>query len=290
MGHLYLGARLDTLRAAQNPDGGWGYFLGKQSWLEPTAYAAMALHGERAADRAWALLSSWQGRDGSWRPSADVQIPHWDTALCVTLASARGELDVPFRKGVAWLLGSSGMETDFWHRAAARTGLLDGERDLRLKAWPWKPGTASWVEPTAHTLLALKKASAKYSNHDLTERVRMGEAQLLDVRCRDGGWNYGSRAALGVDLPSYPETTALALLGLQGYSNLANSLELAGRMVRATKSPLARAWFAIALRLHGVEGPALPDNAPSPDLLITALEALGSPDGNHRFFKTGGSV
>ena len=44
----------------------------------------------------------------------------------------------------------------------------------------------------------------------------MGEAQLMDVRSRDGGWNYGSPAALGVDLPSYPETTALALVALQG--------------------------------------------------------------------------
>jgi hypothetical protein len=248
----------------------------------------MALHGERASDRAWTLLSSWQGRDGSWRPSADVQIPHWDTALCVTLATARGDLGAPFRKGVGWLLGSSGMETDFWHRAAARTGLLDGERDLSLKAWPWKPGTASWVEPTAHTLVALKKASAQFSSHDLTERVRLGEAQLLDVRCRDAGWNYGSRAALGVDLPSYPETTALALLGLQGHSNLENSLELAGRMARDTKSPLARAWFTIALRLHGGDAPAPLDNAPSSDLLVTALEALGSPYGNYHFFKTGG--
>src|SRR5262249_7832684 len=82
-------ARLAALRSTQNPDGGWGYFRGKQSWLEPTAYAALALHGEPAADRAWALLKSWQTKDGGWRPSADVQITHWDTALCVTLAAAR---------------------------------------------------------------------------------------------------------------------------------------------------------------------------------------------------------
>jgi len=285
-----LGTRLDILRAAQNPDGGWGYFPGRQSWLEPTAYAALALHGERAADRAWALLTSWQGRDGSWRPSAEVQIPHWDTALCVTLATARSDHGEAFRKGVGWLLECSGRETDFWHRAAARAGLLDGERDLSLKAWPWKPGTTSWVEPTAHTLVALKKASAGFSNRDLNERIRMGEAQLLDVRCRDGGWNYGSRAALGVDLPSYPETTALALLGLQGHANLANSLELAARMAHETKSPMARAWLAIALRLHGAEVLAFPDSVPSSDLLITALEALGAAGGNYLFFKTGGAA
>mgnify|MGYP003352936601 CR=1 FL=1 len=45
----YLNTRLEALRAAQNPDGGWGYFPGKESWLEPTAYAAMALHGDAAS-------------------------------------------------------------------------------------------------------------------------------------------------------------------------------------------------------------------------------------------------
>ena len=43
--------RLDALRKAQNPDGGWGYFAGKESWLEPTAYAAMALLGSRRRSR-----------------------------------------------------------------------------------------------------------------------------------------------------------------------------------------------------------------------------------------------
>ena len=53
------------LRQTQNADGGWGYFPGKQSWLEPTFYAAVALAGEAGADRAWALLKTWQNADGS---------------------------------------------------------------------------------------------------------------------------------------------------------------------------------------------------------------------------------
>ena len=90
----------ESLRQSQNADGGWGYFPGKQSWLEPTFYAAVALDGEPAADRAWELLKSWQGADGGWRPSADVQVASWGTALCVTLAQARGEFGEPFQKGV----------------------------------------------------------------------------------------------------------------------------------------------------------------------------------------------
>jgi len=264
-----------------------GYFRGKQSWLEPTVYAALALHSEAAAGRAWTLLRSWQRSDGSWRPAADVQIANWGTALCVTLATARGEFGAPFQNGVGWLLNSAGVESNLVNRTAARVGFVNAERNLSLKGWPWKPNTASWVEPTAHTLVALKKASAKFSNSDLRERVQLGEAQLLDVRCKDGGWNYGSRAALNVDLPSYPETTALALIGLQGHADLAGSLQRAAQMLGETSSRLARAWFTIALRLHGLEAPA-PSARPIPDVLVTALEALGSVDGNHRFFKTGG--
>ena len=290
MAESYLEVRLNALRRAQNPNGGWGYFPGKQSWIEPTAWAALALHGEPAADRAWTLLKSWQMSNGSWRPAKEVQIESWATALCVNISLLRAEFDEPWRKGVSWLLGSAGVESNWLNRAAASVGLLDAERDLSLKGWPWKPGTSSWVEPTAHTLIALKRSQTKVSGNALPSRVTIGEKQLLDVRSNDGGWNYGSRAALEVNLPSYAETTGLALLGLQGNAGAAKSLEVAKRMADDTRSPLARAWLTIALRLHGVKPPAPLDHPPSDDIYITAIEALGAEGGNYRFLKTGGDA
>lgn len=205
----------------------------------------------------------------------------------MTLATVRRETGPPLRKGVDWLLNVAGAEeSSLLTRAVAKLGVLETDRNFSLKGWPWKPGTSSWVEPTAHTLVALKRASTLSSFPDLSGRVRSGEAQLLDVRGRDGGWNYGSRSARGIDLPTYPETTGLALLGLQSHTGLSPSLDLAGKMLRETASPMARAWLTIALRLHAVEVPPLPDAAPSSDILITALEALGSGE-NYRFFKTG---
>ncbi len=283
VGESYLDERLNALRRSQNADGGWPYFPGKQSWLEPTAWAALALHGEPASDRAWKLLRSWQLADGSWRPSADVQISTWGTALCITIACVRGEYDDSFRKGVAWMLGISGKESVLWRRALASTGLFATDRDPKFKGWPWKPDTSSWVEPTAHSLVALKKAAPHFESGELKNRVQLGHGQLLDVRGSDGGWNYGSRAALGIDLPSYPETTGLALIGLQDGPDVAKSIARAKQMLAETRSPLARAWLRIALLLHGQDAPLAEGR--SPDLMITAIEALSCE--NYKFLKTG---
>jgi hypothetical protein len=292
VGDSYVARRVGLLRQAQNPDGGWSYFPGKKtSWLEPTLYSALALHGDPAADRAWALLSTWQQSDGSWRPSADVDIAHSSTALCVTMATLRGEFGAPFHRGVDFLLGSVGQEHNFWKRNFARWGWFDPERNLDLEGWPWKPETSSWVEPTAHALVALKHAAPHISDHALAQRVKLGEALLLDVRCRDGGWNYGNRTdGRHSELPSYPETTALALLGLQGRSDIGASVDLAVQQLREGVSPMAAAWLNIVLRLHGKTLGAPADREPSSDVLITALEALGAPEGNHRFLKTGASA
>jgi hypothetical protein len=275
------------LRQTQNDDGGWGYFPGKQSWLEPTFYAAVALEGEPAADRAWTLLKSWQGADGGWRPAADVEVPTWATSLCVTLSQSRGEFGEPFHKGVAWLLGSAGIEGPLWRRLIFRTGLLGNpDRNLDLKGWPWKPDTASWVEPTAHAIVALKQAAVKVSSANLEERVRIGQAQLLDVRCQDGGWNYGNHASLHVDLVAFPETTGLALIGLQGHADLGKSIDLATRMAAETPSPLARAWLTIALRLYEAQvPPSAVDIASTPETMIAALAIIAEEKVN--FFRTG---
>jgi hypothetical protein len=282
-----LAARQDSLRRSQNPDGGWGYYPGKQSWLEPTVYAALALHAEPAADRAWDLLRSWQNRDGSFRPSAEVGVAGWGTALCLTLAAARQDRGPAARLAADWLLATSGVESRWVNRFAARVGWLKGERNLNLRGWPWKPGTSSWVEPTAHALVALKKMARHSSDgRRMRERIRLGHMQLFDVQCSDGGWNYGSRAALQVDLPSYPETTGIALVGLQDEPGLSKSLDLAARLREQAASPLARAWLTIALRVNGRDAAAAPAGPPPHDLHITALEALAEPEGHWRLLET----
>jgi hypothetical protein len=107
----------------------------------------------------------------------------------------------------------------------------------------------------------------------------MGEQMLLERRCRDGGWNYGNRRVLGTDLPSYPETTALALLGLSRNPtrDLSAPLALALHQWQTTRSPLARAWLAVSLRSHNMPMPAAaPHPFGSPDTMLAALEIIAA--------------
>lgn len=238
-----------------------------------------------ALERAWRVVESWQLPDGSWRPGADVAGPGtWVTALAVHLCCRRGQFDGRFRNGVGWLLGTQGREGNWLARmiAALQPGHFDN--DLTHHGWPWLRGTSSWVEPTAHAIVALRLAAAHHPG--VEARVRDAEELILTRKCRDGGWNYGSRRALGIDLPSYPETTALALLGLQARgSELGTEIGHARELFEQTRSRLARAWLSIALRSLGEETPAA-EGDPGDDLLLAALEAM--PHGVFRIPRPGG--
>lgn len=289
---MYLQSRHDFLVSTQNADGGWGYFPGKQSWLEPTAFTLLALHGVAGAEsnvtHGRTLLRTWRQSDGSYRPSGQVLESTWVTALALLLASIQGERDVASLQTIDWLLAERGAESRLAARLANFFHLTDIKLDLAHPGWPWFPGNSSWIEPTCHTLLALKKAASLHHSYRLLSRIQEGEIMVLSRRCSDGGWNAGTPVTLSFDLRSYPECTALALLALQGRNpqDFPQVLEVAESMHHSTKSSLARAWLAIALRTYGRQ-PSAPaeDLSSSKDILLTALQALGHPDGNYHLLQ-----
>ncbi len=295
MGGVYLESRLEFLRKSQNPDGGWGYFPGKGSWFEPTTYAMLALDGRPEAkddlDRAWRLLRSWQLADGSFRPSGQVGDGTWVTAQAVTLASVRGIDDNSIQRAVDWLLRDVGAEHDVPMRVASFFHWLPTKLDVSHEGWPWREGNASWIEPTAQTLMALKKFASHHRSPKVDRRVQDGEKLVLSRRCSDGGWNCGNPNVFNYDLPSYPETTGLALLGLLGRpeQELAGALNVARQFRAETKSSLAKAWLQLALRCHSQPLEAPEDNPwTSNDVMLAGVQALGHPEGNYRLFLPGG--
>jgi hypothetical protein len=145
----------------------------------------------------------------------------------------------------------------------------DSPHDPSLRGWGWTPDTFGWVEPTAHAVLALQvlRPSAGAPLAD-------GLAVLADRECDGGGWNYGNRVILGVDLPPYAQTTAVAVIALQGTQPelFAHGLSALDRLWRSERrGGLSLAMALAALRLAGEPAAAEVERALDAELERTAL-------------------
>ena len=93
--------------------------------------------------------------------------------------------------------------------------------------------------------------------------ARAEAVEILRQRhCRDGGWNYGSNSAKGVDLRGYAQTTAVALMALQGgpFELVEPGLRFLKLRWRDEPGGLTLAQTALAFDLHGErEGDAVRD-------------------------------
>jgi hypothetical protein len=215
-------ALVDRLAARQNADGGWGAAEGAASNAECTALAMLAFAsspesegGERvAAGERWLL--SHQVDDGSWRYADEVS-GTWPTPIVLLALRTRPEARPAVDRGLGWLLEIRGRALPWSVRLREFVNRRQTiELDSTLPGWPWQVGTFSWVEPTAWALMALKAAWPDRAPRAVAQRIRGGEDMLLDRACPGGGWNYGNSRVLEEDLVPFPDTTALALLGLLG--------------------------------------------------------------------------
>lgn len=281
----FVEPRIAFLARHQNPDGGWGFLPGRQSRVEPTAYALRALGQDHSTwQKGIAFLVSQQNKDGGFLPGNDssgkaILGSTWVTSLALPLLRRANIGEKQLAKAAQWLLQCEGAEGSLLQRLMHGLGRSVVDQDPRLRAWPWRPGNHSWVEPTSHALLALPWLNGLAPEAAIRYRLNLGQKMLLDRRCADNGWNYGNKRVLGETLPSYPETTALALLGLaqQTQVDLKPSLDAAEAMHQQSKSPYASSLLTLALRLHGRTATYQPlSEAPHPSrsVPITALELL----------------
>ena len=220
-----------SLLEAQNDDGGFGPRPGLPSEPEPTALATIALDDARG--RAW--LGERQLSDGS--VTFDAATVENDSAT----AFAAIAFDVGDRRERA---------LDHLEGTMARTvpSTTDVPQDASVHGWAWTEGTFGWVDPTARAVLALRLFRPG------APAVDDGIGMLRDREAQGGGWNYGNRTVFGDDLSPYAQTTASAMVALQGVDP-----ELEGRGL----SMLRRLWrrerdgglsvslATTALRLHG---------------------------------------
>jgi hypothetical protein len=272
---------LQFLDAGQTAAGGWPYAAGKQAFAEPTCYALLALAGQpgsqtettRRAERerralAWFASLSQAGplvaREKEKEAALPGSVDVWGTIVSFfALRRLNVGADLTERY-LRFLLGARGNRVD---EASSRMLKLDGS----LQAWAWAMGTASWVEPTAYALLALKSHGLK--SH---ERVQVGEKFLLDRACYDGGWNYGNKEVLDVVLEPMPTVTAYALLALQDLDRdhevIKKSLGYLGAELAARQSSLSLALGVLCFDVY----------ARPTEKLVTGLLARQEDDGSWR--------
>ena len=258
-------APLPFLLDMQNPDGGWPSQAGRSSNTEATAYALLALRAvaagdtTRAGERGLRWLSDRRRPDGSWAFSAPVPEASWATGIA-TLALLGEDRDRA-RSSVGWLLGQQGRSLGWHHSLLYRVApsLLSVRLNPDLKGWPWRSHATGFVEPTAYSLIALKKLRP-HTDRRAEARIQEAEAMLYDRMCPNGGWNYGNSVVLGVDLPPYADVTALTLIALQDYrGSEPNVVSLAAlrRMLSEVDSSLALAWGTLCLSLYGEDTESL---------------------------------
>ena len=219
------------LASLRNTDGGFGVGVGQPSETEPTVLAALAL--DDAGARGW--LAEHQRENGSFSFGAGPYVNDSVTGL-----------------GALALEPGRERERALDHVESKRARRVDSTSavpiDESAVGWGWAEGTASWVEPTATALWALRLM------RPLSVAVKDAVALLRDRESVGGGWNYGNRVVLGEELPPFVQTTGIALVGLSGMDPdlEGRGLDTLSRLWRVeSEGGLSLSTTLAAFRVHG---------------------------------------
>jgi hypothetical protein len=236
------------LLRGRNADGGWGYYPGKATRLEPTCWALLALKGLVPDAHLGRVLETWPVREALLveRPGGDPNYAFHALGLLVLRAfgSEHAQSNAALIRA---LQGVKGFRIDAPN--------ISNRQNNRLQGWSWIPGTFSWVEPTAWALLALKKFRHVRGVPVESERLAEAEALLIDRSCVVGGWNYGNSNMFGAELHAYVPTTAVALLALQdrpGEAPVQRSLAFLSAQAGWERSSYSMSLARIALNVVGI--------------------------------------
>lgn len=257
--------RRALLLELQNRDGGWPSHPGRSSNTEATSLAVLALRGlghrdaRHAAGCGLQWLAARQRPDGGWPFSDTVPEASWATALA-TLAMQATDRSRASR-AAAWLLRQEPRRTSWLvsvlHRVAPSVLLV--RQDPHLRGWAWRAGAASFAEPTAYAVIALKRLG-RHRDAEAAARIGDAERMLYDRMCPGGGWNYGNSVVLGVDMEPYADVTALTLIALQDHQGSepnVKSVAALRRLIGEVDSSLALAWSVLCLSIYGQDTAAL---------------------------------
>src|SRR5579863_291149 len=256
---------LPFLKSAQNADGGWGFRMGAESRVEPTAWTILALAGldsqAEIVSGGLRFLRSTQLPDGSWPASPGQAVGCWATSLACWALGHDSESQTALTTGLQWICADWPKDLNFVQRLIRRIRSLAkrevvSQQDDSLRGWGWTPNTASWVEPTAFGLLAVDQAPKDLLPAGAGERQRLAKSMLYNRMCPGGGWNCGNPMVYGVaGDPSIPQTV-WALLALRNEPSgepQTSSLQWLGKSVTGAIRIGSLALAKICLETYGRE-------------------------------------
>ena len=207
----------ETLKSRQMKSGGWAYFDSAQESLEVTCLAELALAPEMQASSSAAILFLLKSQlsDGGWPAFLGDSEGSWTTALALCTLNSTGDFTAAREKAFRWLYAERGREGHWFWRWKFKTSDRNVRFDPDKYGWPWVTGSASWVIPTAFSIIAIEQFTVCNRSEESEKRIHLGVEMLLDRACVDGGWNSGNSLVYGVPLRPHLEATAIALLALQ---------------------------------------------------------------------------
>jgi hypothetical protein len=157
-----------TLLDTRNSDGGWPYYKGKASRLEPTSAALLALAASAAGAGHTAIdlspLERWPRRSGLFVDAAREVNFAFNGLAGIALASGTNS---PIARELAVALTKS--------RGIRLPPSTINRQDDAIQAWSWTEGTFSWVESTGWCLLALKRLTSAPRSPQILRRIDDGE-------------------------------------------------------------------------------------------------------------------
>jgi hypothetical protein len=205
-------------------------------------------------------LRSAQLPDGSWPACVEMRAGSWITSLTCSILAADRQSVKNVVAGLKWLCDDlprdSGPFRRFLRSLRPKSHIVSQNDSYR--GWGWTPKTASWVEPTAFALLALRDAPAEQLPRNASERRDLAVALLYDRMCPGGGWNCGNPRVYGVDGDALVLPTCWALLALREAPEKpgrALSLAWLQKEFAEIESAASLAMACVTLENYGIERP-----------------------------------
>ena len=235
--------------------GGWAYFNSVQESLEATCLAELALAPERPASSSAAILFLLKSQlsDGGWPAFLGDSEGSWTTALALCTLNSTGNFTAAREKAFRWLYAERGREGHWFWRWKFKTSDRNVRFDPDKYGWPWVTGSASWVIPTAFSIIAIEQFTVCNRSEESEKRIHLGVEMLLDRACVDGGWNSGNSLVYGVPLRPHVEATAIALLALQDEQRaemVQKSLSWLRQNAASVDSVSSLAWCILTLFVY----------------------------------------